>query len=215
MFSTNVYLSLVLAFFVAQSQSIGVDTSFSKVNPNTFGGVTPHVSFNETFYLTKSYDFDYNATLYDKDGKAAYYVSPDAGINAIILSEAEHPDQVTIVRLLDCTKGRYPTYFFNSSRQQWIIEDDTHQPGPNDKVFISTSDVDPAGTIQSEFGNYTIAEFSVKDHVSQKGHRPEGAYYSAFIRENKGHQPWLKDTQTLTLLFILLNHGGHCAFSKA
>ncbi|KAG0139835.1 hypothetical protein CROQUDRAFT_111421 [Cronartium quercuum f. sp. fusiforme G11] len=210
MFSTNIYLSLVLAFFVAQSLSFVVSIKPVSLPPSIVQELAPHRSPNHTFYLNTAYGLKGVASIYDDDGKAVWQVSPGVNSREILLQMAGNPNFVKTIQLPACHKNHHSTYFFNRKTQQWLVENSQQKPSDLDYVFEQKVKNRPIGMIKSKSSKYMVASLDEKDKMSAVGSRPQGNYWAVFIAGATGDELYIEDDDALTLLFFLLNEGPMC-----
>ncbi|KAG0140319.1 hypothetical protein CROQUDRAFT_665357 [Cronartium quercuum f. sp. fusiforme G11] len=217
MFSTNLYLSLILSFFAAQSLSrppvSDPPVSAAESEPVKVFNLGPRATSNQTFYLRHGFNFQKNSTIYDATGKAAYYVNI-LKPKSISLQMRKKPKSVTTIDLSNCTTSKhYPHYILNLKSHKWEIRDKTHQPGRFSGVYKrSPKGSGPAGLILLR-NTKILASILVDQPPPPK--IGGGKHYAVHIPVNKNEDAYIEPEDALTLLFLLLIQGKPCSSLKA
>ncbi|KAG0142758.1 hypothetical protein CROQUDRAFT_109672 [Cronartium quercuum f. sp. fusiforme G11] len=195
MFSTSVYLSLVLAFFVAQSLSVNIDNKeVYELKPTTA---------YDAFWLSASYNIKRSNLIYDGSGNALWEVHP--GSSAAILVKAktksQYPKPLKIIQLVQCPKPIEPIYFFDVLNKVWTLENQDQVPKQDDLTFNWPDRSYPAGNIQ--YSGNTLASLDRPISLAKQKDRSAGKYYGVKVFKNQGTNINVLDV--VALLLILLN----------
>ncbi|KAG0140318.1 hypothetical protein CROQUDRAFT_674722 [Cronartium quercuum f. sp. fusiforme G11] len=198
MFSTSVYLSLVFAFFVAQSLSV----KMTKV-ARDLGPIVPI----EHAYLSKHYNFSRQGKIYDSYGDVAWTLNPGLGMGRVVVLTKAGTANFTMITLANCPKPVAPNFFLDVANHVWKVETPETQPGVDDFTFNWRNRSTVLGEIQYH-ADQNLAFLDI-EKLGRKRNITKGRYYAVNI-PRVGGKPDLRDEDALTLLILLLDQLTPC-----
>ncbi|KAG0140317.1 hypothetical protein CROQUDRAFT_665350 [Cronartium quercuum f. sp. fusiforme G11] len=198
MFSTSVYLSLVLAFFVAQSLSVKMTKVVRDLGP-----IVP----SEQAYLSKHYNLTKQGKIYDSNGQMTWTLDPGLGMGRVVVLTKVGTMNFTMITLAKCPKPAAPNFFLDVTNHVWKVETTETQPGVDDFTFNWRNRSMVLGDIQYH-ADQNLA-FLDEEQLKAKGSLTAGQYYAVNIPRVGG--PYLQDEEdALTLLILLLDQLTPC-----